>query len=210
MAITGIFLCTFLVVHLSGNLLTLMPDNGLTFNAFAHFMSHNWIIRFLEIILFAGFLVHIIQGLLLVAHNRRARPVRYAVQAVAGPQVSWPSLNMGLLGTLLLVFLVVHVGDFFVESRFTPGKLGIDERGHLNLYAEVVEAFASLPYIIFYVLAMFALGFHLWHGFQSAFRSLGIMHRRYTPLIVFTGKAYTVLITAGFILIPVYWYLKQL
>ncbi|MDW8393713.1 MAG: succinate dehydrogenase cytochrome b subunit [Chitinophagales bacterium] len=209
MAVTGLFLCTFLVVHLSGNLLTLIPDEGKTFNAFAHFMSHNWIIRFLEVVLFSGFLLHIIQGLVLMVRNRKSRPVRYAVHAAA-PSVSWSSLNMGLLGTLLLVFLVVHVGDFFVESRFTPEKLGTDAQGYVNLYAEVVHSFSSLPYTLFYVLAMVALGFHLWHGFQSAFRSLGLMHSRYTPAVIWTGKVYTVVITAGFLFIPLYWYFMQL
>lgn len=209
MAITGLFLCCFLVVHLSANLLTLIPDEGKTFNAFAHFMTHNWLIRLLEIILFAGFLIHIVQSIVLVVQNRKARPVRYAMQA-AHPQVSWSSLNMGLLGSLILVFLVVHIGDFFVDSRFRPEKLGVDDQGYVNLYGEVVRAFSSLPYVVFYVLAMFALGFHLWHGFQSAFRSLGLMHLRYTPGIIWLGKVYTLIICGGFILIPVYWYFKQL
>ena len=67
-----------------------------------------------------------------------------------------------------------------------------------------------LPYTALYIVAMFGLGFHLWHGFASSFRSLGLMHSKYTPAIVFIGKLYTIIVTAGFIIIPLYWYLVQL
>ncbi len=209
MALTGLFLCAFLVVHLAGNLLTLIPDGGETFNAFAHFMSTNIVIRLLEVVLFAGFLVHIVQSIVIVWKNRKSRGITYRVQAKA-PGVAWSAQNMGLLGAIIFVFLVVHIRDFFVEARFYPERLGRDAQGFVDLYSEVVQAFASLPYVMLYVVAMVVLGAHLWHGFQSAFRSLGIMHIRWTPMIVWSGRLFTVVITGGFILIAVYWYVKQL
>jgi succinate dehydrogenase / fumarate reductase cytochrome b subunit len=209
MALTGLFLISFLVVHLGGNLLSLLPDGGLMFNSFSHFMTHNIIIRILEIVLFAGFIIHIAQSIVVTRLNQKARPEKYAVNA-ASANSSWISRNMGLLGSIIFIFLVIHLRNFYYESRFNEEALGLDANGHANLYRIVVATFTSLPYTLLYVIAVVALGYHLWHGFNSAFRSLGIMHSKYTPVIVFLGQAYTIIITGGFILIPVYWYLVQL
>jgi succinate dehydrogenase / fumarate reductase cytochrome b subunit len=194
---------------LSGNLLTLLPDHGLTFNAFTNFMEHNIIIGTVEYLLFAGFIIHILQSLVITIRNNRARPVKYAVKP-GNSNSAWTSRNMGILGTIILIFLVIHLRDFFYEIRFNEEEFGTDQNGYMNLYTEVVKTFSILPYTALYVVAMFGLGFHLWHGFASAFRSLGIMHSKYTPAIQFIGKAYTIIITAGFIIIPLYWYFKQL
>lgn len=209
MSLTGLFLCAFLVIHLSGNLLTLIPDGGLTFNSFTHFMEGNLLIRTLEYILFLGFIIHIIQAIVFTRKNQVARPEKYAV-AAGSTTSAWNSRNMGLLGTLIFIFLVIHMRDFFYEILFKADDLGLDSNGHVNLYSKVVQTFGILPYTVLYVASMIALGFHLWHGFQSAFRSIGVMHSKYTPAIVALGRIYTIVITAGFIIIPVYWYFKQL
>lgn len=209
MAITGLFLCSFLVVHLTGNLLTLLPDGGLTFNAFTHFMESNLVIKAVEILLFAGFIIHILQALIITWKNRSARPVKYAISP-GNASSKWYSRNMGILGSLLLVFLVIHMRDFFFELKFDEESFGLDANGNVDLYTEVVATFGILPYAVLYFLSMFALGYHLWHGFQSAFRSLGIMHKNYTPAIEGLGKVYTIIITGGFMFLPVYWYLVQL
>lgn len=208
MAITGLFLCSFLIVHLTGNLLTLVPDEGLTFNAFTHFMESNIIIKIMEYVLFAGFIVHIIQAAAISYKNRLSRPVKYAV-GPGGANSTWYSRNMGILGTILFIFLVIHLRDFFYELRFGEKDLGTDANGNINLYTLVVETFGILTYSALYFLAMFALGYHLWHGFQSAFRSLGLLHNKYTPLIEAVGRFYTIVITGGFMFLPVYWYLVQ-
>jgi succinate dehydrogenase / fumarate reductase cytochrome b subunit len=209
MALTGLFLISFLVIHLTGNLLTLMPDGGLTFNTFTHFMETNPLIMVLEYLLFAGFIIHIVQSIVVTRMNQKARPQKYAVNA-AGASSTWSSRNMGILGAIIFIFLVIHLRDFFYEIRFKTEEMGVDANGHVNLYKEVVETFAMLPYTVLYIVAMFALGYHLWHGFSSAFRSLGLMHSKYTPVILFVGKLYTVIVTAGFIIIPLYWYVVQL
>lgn len=208
MALTGLFLCSFLVIHLIGNLLTLVPDGGLTFNSFTHFMETNLVIGILEYVLFAGFIIHALQALVVTLKNQKARPVKYAVSA--GNQNSrWYSRNMGILGTIILIFLVIHIRDFFYELRFHESTLGTDSNGHTDLFKLTVATFGLLPYAALYFLSMFALGYHLWHGFQSAFRSLGIMHKKYTPAIIAIGKFYTIVITGGFMFLPVYWYLVQ-
>ncbi|HUM47559.1 MAG TPA: succinate dehydrogenase cytochrome b subunit [Chitinophagales bacterium] len=208
MSITGLFLCSFLIIHLTGNLLTLVPDGGLTFNAFTHFMENTLLINIMEYVLFAGFIFHIIQALVITIKNQKTRPVKYAVSA--GNQNSrWYSRNMGVLGTIIFIFLVIHMRNFFYELRFNEESFGTDANGNVDLYKVVVVTFAMLPYALLYFVAMFAMGYHLWHGFQSAFRSLGIMHKNYTPAIEALGKFYTIVITGGFMFLPVYWYLVQ-
>jgi succinate dehydrogenase / fumarate reductase cytochrome b subunit len=208
MALTGLFLCSFLVIHLTGNLLTLVPDGGLTFNSFTYFMEHNLIIRTIEYVLFAGFIIHILQSLSITLANRRARPEKYAVSA-GEKNSTWSSRNMGILGTVILIFLVIHLRDFFYEIRFHEDKFTTDANGNMDLFKEVVATFGMLPYSLLYFIAMFGLGYHLWHGFQSSFRSFGIMHRKYTPAIVAIGRIYTIIITGGFMFLPIYWYLVQ-
>ena len=208
MALTGLFLCTFLVIHLTGNLLTLMPDNGLSFNAFTHFMESTIVINILEYVLFAGFIIHIIQALIITLKNRSTRPIKYAVSP-GNANSKWYSRNMGVLGTLILIFLVIHMRDFFYELKFDEESFSLDANGNVDLYKKVVATFSILPYAVLYFVSMFALGYHLWHGFQSAFRSLGLLHKNYTPAIEGLGKVYTIIITGGFMFLPVYWYLVQ-
>ena len=105
MAITGIFLVLFLIVHAGINSCIFLNDGGATFNTMGHFMSHNWIVRFLEIGLFAGLIMHIIQGLMLWSQNSKARPVGYAFNQPS-KNSKWYSRSMGILGSLLLMFIV--------------------------------------------------------------------------------------------------------
>ena len=111
MALTGLFLITFLIVHAGVNSCIFLNDGGETFNNVAHFMSHNWILRFLEIGLFAALILHIIQGLILWKQNKAARPVAYHTNK-SKKNSNWYSRSMGILGTLLLLFLVMHISHF--------------------------------------------------------------------------------------------------
>ncbi|MES2565618.1 MAG: succinate dehydrogenase cytochrome b subunit [Bacteroidota bacterium] len=204
MGLTGLFLISFLVVHCFINSLIFFNDGGLTFNIGAAFMAHNWLIRAGELILFAGLILHIIQALILTIENNKARPVGYA-KFNGAANSSWYSRSMGLLGTLLLMFLIVHLIHFWVKSRFT-GLPGEDANGNENLYAVMQETFKMLWVVILYVLSMISLSYHLLHGFQSAFQSLGLNHKTYTPLIKKTGVAFSILIPLIFALMPILMY----
>ncbi|MBA3649518.1 MAG: succinate dehydrogenase cytochrome b subunit [Chitinophagales bacterium] len=208
MALTGLFLCSFLVIHWFGNMLLYVPDNGKTFNTFTFSMEHNILIRAMEYILFAGFIIHIIQSYTLTRQNQKARPIPYIVVRNTNA-TPWYSRYMGILGALIFFFLVVHLRNFFWDLRFTD-KITDDAQSEIiNLYPEVISVFSIWYYDVIYAVGVIALGYHLWHGFQSAFRSLGIMHKKYTPAIVWIGKIYTVIITGGFLSMPVYFYLSQ-
>lgn len=205
MGITGLFLISFLLVHCFINSLIFVNDGGLTFNMGAHFMGTNWIIRAMEIVLFAGLLAHIFQGFRLWAQNRAARPERYAVNNGAANS-KWYSRSMGLLGTLLLIFLIVHISKFWVMSRFT-GIPTEDVNGNHDLFAVMVETFQNPALVLLYVLAMVSLAYHLLHGFASAFQTLGWNHKKYTPIIKSVGVWFSILISIIFASMPVAMYL---
>lgn len=208
MSVTGLFLCSFLLVHLSINILSLIPDGGNLFNDAAAFMAHNIVIRSMEIVLFLGFIIHIAQSYFITRENARARPIGYEVSA-ANQNSKWYSRSMGILGSLILFFLIIHLRHFWVEARFLDG-IPENDMGVHDMYSEMVEVFANPIYIAIYLLGVFALGYHLLHGFQSAWRSLGIMHKKYTPILQGLGVAFSLIIVIGFSSIPLVLYFRHL
>lgn len=201
MGITGLFLISFLLVHCFINSLIFFNDGGLTFNTGAHFMGTNWLIRAMELVLFLGLILHIVQALVLTMENKKARPVAYMGSA-GNVNSKWYSRSMGLLGTLLLIFLIIHLAHFWVKSRFT-GLPGEDANGHENLYAVMQETFQISWVVIVYCLSMVSLAYHLLHGFQSAFQTLGLNHKTYTPIIKKTGMIFSIVIPVIFALMPI-------
>ena len=201
MGITGLFLILFLIVHCFINALIFMNDGGVTFNTGAHFMASNWIIRAGEIVLFVGLLLHIYQALRLTLDNQKARPVKYAVTN-GQANSTWYSRSMGLLGALLLIFLIVHLSNFWVVSRFT-GIPTEDALGQEDLYAVMRQSFMDIRIVILYVLSMISLAYHLLHGFSSAFQTMGWNHKKYSPLIRAVGIWYSIGISLLFAAMPV-------
>jgi len=208
MSVTGLFLCSFLVVHLIGNLQLFKNDGGEAFNLYSYFMANNIIIRIMEIVLLAGFVFHIYDAIMLTRRNKAARPVGY-VNNHPEENSTWSSRNMGLLGTVILVFLIIHLWNFFVPARF-GGLEGvvIEDVEYENLYLRVVQSFQVWWYVAIYVIAMVALAYHLIHGFQSAFQTLGLDHKKYTPFIQMFGYAFSVLVCFGFAIIPLYFFFQ--
>lgn len=200
MSITGIFLILFLIVHAGANSCIFLNDNGETFNEVAHFLSHNWILRLLELGLFVGIIAHIIQGLMLTAQNNSKRPVKYAVNP-GNATSKWYSRSMGLLGTLILLFLVIHLSHFWWGTKMALYG-NVDDASH-NLYHEMCEAFKIEWVVIVYILGVISLGWHLIHGFNSAFQTLGVNSPKYNGLIKTAGYIYTVIICLAFIMMPV-------
>lgn len=206
MALSGIFLIAFLLVHAGLNACIWANDGGLMFNKAAHWMGANVIPRILEIGLFVFFLIHIIQGIVLEVQNRSKRGKGYAVN-LGNRGSKWYSRAMGILGSLILIFLVVHLIDFWIPSRFGgleeityPG----DDTVYHNLYGEMKYKFTTFPWIpVIYILGVIALFWHLVHGFQSAFRTLGLTNHRYINLIVFLGWAFAIIVCLAFIMMPI-------
>lgn len=205
MSITGLFLCSFLVVHLIGNLQLFSSDGGVAFNAYTYFMTHNPVIRVMEIVLLLGFVFHIWDAIALTMKNKKARTVDYAVNH-SEQNSNWSSRNMGLLGTVILVFLIIHLYNFYFRLKF--GELPLDAGGNKNLYMVVVESFSQWWYVLLYVVSMIALAFHLMHGFKSAFQTLGLNHKKYTPAIKAIGYGFSILVCLGFAAMPLYFFFK--
>lgn len=215
MALTGFFLIMFLIVHCGINSMIFFNDHGETFNHWGHFMGSNLIVRTMEIGLFAFLLLHIIQGLILWVQNNAARPVKYAYNK-PGTNSTWYSRSMGLLGTLILLFLILHMYHFWLPSRFggmanvhalentTLGDYA-NQEAH-NLYREMEMVFRNPIIVIIYVLGVASLCWHLIHGFQSAFQTFGWKNKKYASLIKATGLAYSLVISIMFALMPVAMY----
>ncbi|MFY7786737.1 MAG: succinate dehydrogenase cytochrome b subunit [Thermoflexibacteraceae bacterium] len=213
MALTGLFLCTFLVVHLAGNLQLLKADDGQAFNIYAQFMTSNPLIKFISYGNYAIILLHVFDALALSMYNKNARPVQYGYQQPTSG-TTWSSRNMGILGTIILIFLIVHLKNFWYEMHFGSLEFATyDGKEYKDLYKVVKFAFSgsdySALYVGFYTLSMLALGFHLVHGFASGFQTLGLYHGKYTPLIKNVGYAFAVVVPALYILIPVYMFVVR-
>jgi succinate dehydrogenase / fumarate reductase cytochrome b subunit len=206
MALTGLFLILFLVVHLIGNLQLLKDDGGEAFNVYAQFMTSNPLIKIIGYVNYTLILVHIIWAILLSRKNSAARGSQgYAVSKNSS---HWTSRNMGILGTFILIFLVIHLRGFWYEMHWG----GIPTRnydGHevKDLFAVVDSAYSNLAYVGVYVFSMLLLAFHLWHGFISSFQTLGVNHPKYNPVIKFVGKAFAIVVPLLFALIPILMYM---
>jgi succinate dehydrogenase cytochrome b subunit len=211
MALTGIFLILFLVVHLVGNLQLLKNDGGHSFNAYAEFMSTNPLVQFISKGNFALILIHVFLSLYLTMKNRKARgPVGYKMNDQSESSL-WSSRNMGILGTVILIFLIIHLRSFWFEMHYgSVQKINYDGEEYRNLYQVTSFAFSKLWYTVLYVFSMIAMAFHLSHGFQSAFQTLGLRHVKYSPGIKFTGIAFSILIPALYALIPIWMYIESL
>lgn len=206
MSLAGLFLIIFLLVHLGINLTLILCESRQPFNIAAHFMSSNIIIKIVEIILFAGIFLHIIYGLILQIQNWLARPKRYKVEGYS--ETSFFSKFMIHTALIIGVFMVLHLLDFYIKTKFTGDVQDVIYNGkqYHDLGSLVIERFQIGWVVIFYIVSLLFLGFHLYHGFQSAFQTLGINHKTYTPVIKALGIIYTVVVTFGFISIPVFIY----
>lgn len=269
MALTGLFLCLFLAGHLAGNLQLLMPNAEQKFNEYALFMTTNPAVKILSYLTYISILFHAVDGIMLTIQNKKARPVGY-VKSNPSANSGFASRNMAVLGTLILVFIVTHMVNFWAKMHFDKnmplmtkeiGAAGQEPRKfyvgtavgqyypvdqvevpnkandsvpslmpkqlklvngteiynaqanvkvgnvYKNLYKLTVDFFRcpkyGLFYTIGYVLAMLVLAFHLLHGFQSAFQSLGI-NNKCTPIIKFVGKAFAIIVPLLFAIIPLY------
>jgi succinate dehydrogenase / fumarate reductase cytochrome b subunit len=213
MALTGVSLIIFLVVHVGLNACIWANDSGEMFNKAAHFMSVTVVVRIAEVGLFAGIILHIVQGLMLELQNRSKRAIGYEV-SLGNRGSKWYSRSMGLLGTLILLFLIMHIYHFWTPSRL--GGIGniqalqpveYNGKAYHNLYAEMITVFQSLPIVMLYVLGCISLGYHLMHGFKSSFRTLGLHNERYYKIVNIKGIAFSIIVPFVFAMMPVSIYL---
>ena len=212
MSITGLSLILFLIVHVTVNacmwaVIFYPDDNGEVFNKAAAFLGQTLIPRILEIGLFLFFILHIVQGYVLEAKNLGKRSIGYEVK-MGSTGSKWYKKSMGLLGTLIFLFLIVHLADFWVPSRFGGlDEVSYDGKEYHNLYGKMIDVFQN-PWIdILYIIGCISLAYHLIHGFQSSFRTLGVSNKKYLNILTTTGYAFAIIVSLLFIMMPVSAYL---
>lgn len=194
MALAGIFLLGFLPVHLFINLM-LLRDDAETFNKAAEFMATFPLVRIIEILLIIALLAHIIWGIMVQINNWLARPTGYV--KVTKSDTSFFSRFMIWTGATVLVFLVIHFFNFFFI------KLGLVQGNHNDFYSLAHNLFKIPAYNYIYLISFLVLGFHLYHALYSAFQTLGLNHRIWTPLVKAVALIYSIIIPSGFALISI-------
>lgn len=207
MAVTGVFLIMFLIVHVGLNACIFAMDGGVMFNKAAHFMGHTVVIRIMEVGLFIGFFIHIIQGFVLWAQNSRTRNTGYAIK-LGSRGSKWYSRSMGLLGTIIFLFLIIHWNDFWFKARFTGvEEININGSTVADMFSLMKTTFSNIWIVIIYVLGCISLAYHLMHGFQSAFRTLGVDNRKYVKMLQGLGNGYAIIVSLAFAMMPISMYL---
>jgi succinate dehydrogenase / fumarate reductase cytochrome b subunit len=211
MSVTGLFLIIFIAVHLTVNLLLIFDDSGELFNIGANFMATNPLIKIMEPLLGLGFMIHILWSFYLEYENWRARPVKYDKKN-AGVSSTWTSRNMLILGALVLVFLIIHIINFFWVVKFEPHTMQTVMIGGEEMedtYTLVSDLFkGSILYDVFYVIGAILLGFHLSHGFWSAFQTLGLNNKHWMKRLHVLAVIYAYVVAIGFAVIPLYFLIK--
>jgi succinate dehydrogenase / fumarate reductase, cytochrome b subunit len=194
-ALTGLFLCSFLVVHLSINLLLFRNDGGQAFDQAAETLDSSWFMHGMEVVLAAGFLLHLFYGVRVWLKDRQTRGTRYAMNRPS-ENSSLASRTMFWTASVVFIFLVVHLKDFWVPTRF-PGP------DKLSYFEVVTRAFANPVYDAFYLIALLLLGYHLRHGFQSAFQTLGL-RPNWRGIVDLVALVFWLLIPIGFATMPLF------
>ena len=209
-AATGLFLCLFLIVHLSANCLLLLPEEPARawYNAYSTWLRENPLIMIIAYLLYLSIIIHVIYALLITIRNRRAKPDRYAINHTK-ENSSWASQNMGAIGVLVLIFIVIHLVNFWARIKLGMGEeVGYDAAGNKDIYDVTYTLFQNGYYVAFYTLLMIPLGLHLHHGLKSAFKTLGFYHRRGLHTLAKISLVYAIIISVGFGVIPLIVYFK--
>jgi len=198
MALTGLSLILFLSVHLLNNSFLFFGKEG--FNMLVGSLDAvKPLVRVAELILLLLFFFHIYNGITLWWQNRKANPDKYAVNA-SKENSTFYSRTMPWTGGILLVFLITHLSTLWVQFNFGMG-------GTHKYYEVIKQLFSAIIPVVLYVIAMIVLGFHLNHGFQSAFQTFGWQHKKYTPLVEAIGTLVSIIYAAGFSSIPIYFFI---
>ena len=210
MALTGLFLCIFLVVHLSANFILVLPEETARslYNSYSALLRENPLITAVSYLLYASILLHAVYALVITIRNRKSKPVRYAQNKFADNS-GWASQNMGLLGVAILLFIIVHLANFWARIKLGLGEsVGLDIEGNVDVYEVTYSLFQNPYYVIFYTVLVIPLAFHLHHGFRSAFMTLGFYNRRGLRMLTKLSLIYAAVMGIGFGVIPLIVFLK--
>ncbi|HIP49074.1 MAG TPA: succinate dehydrogenase cytochrome b subunit [Lutibacter sp.] len=211
MAITGLFTAFFLIIHLAGNLILILPDSMFPiefwgnvanqhdmYNAYSHFLVHFWPISIVAYILYAGLALHVVDAIIITLTNHKAKGEKYV--KTDNSTSTWYSRNMGILGTIIGIFIVIHMGQFWLKYKV----LGTEH----DLYDLVVRTFKLTWVVVLYEIGIIALGFHLVHGFTSAHRSLGMYPKSWMKILKYIGVCFGIGMAVLYGIIPLIIYFQ--
>lgn len=206
MALSGFFLLVFLLQHMSINMLSVISADA--FNSVSHFMGYNPLVQFvLQPVLMFGVIFHLGMGIKLELENRASRPVKYAVNK-GSANSTWMSRNMIITGIMVMLFLGLHLYDFWAHEMVVK-YVEFHPEDPTRYYGELVAKFENPARVGLYVLSFVFLALHLMHGFQSAFQSVGFNHNKYTPIVKKLSNIYAIVVPLGFVFIAVYHFVTQ-
>lgn len=209
-ALTGLFLCIFLIVHLSANCILLLPESIARdlYNSYSTTLRESPLIKVVAYMLYISIILHAFYALLVTIKNRKAKPEKYVVNHTK-ENSTWTSQNMGLIGTLILLFIIVHLGNFWARIKLGIGAdVGIDAMGNKDVYEVTYSLFQNIYFVIFYTLISIPLALHLNHGLKSAFKTLGFYHKKGLKILAKVSLIYAIIMGIGFGIIPFIVYLK--
>lgn len=199
MAVTGLFMLLFAIVHLLGNSSIFAGPNGI--NAYAeHLHSLGPVVWIFRLAMLAFITVHVIFGIQLTLENSAANPKAYAVKNQL--RATLASNNMIWTGLLIAVFIIYHLLHF--TARVTPGLVtGVDALNRFDVFTMVVSSFSGATNVLIYVAAIIVLFLHLFHGAQSIFQTVGLNNDKSLPVITKAGRLLSAALLIGYISIPV-------
>ncbi|WP_350289002.1 succinate dehydrogenase cytochrome b subunit [uncultured Croceitalea sp.] len=207
---TGLFLCIFLVVHLSANCILLLPEEtarGL-YNSYSTTLRESPLIKIVAYLLYLSIILHVVYALLITIRNRKAKPEKYVMNN-SKENSTWTSQNMGLIGTMILLFIIVHLANFWARIKLGMGEaVSLDAAGNVDVYEVTSTLFHNIYYVIFYTVLAIPLALHLYHGFKSAFKTLGFYHKKGLRIVAKVALVYAIIMGIGFGIIPFIVYLK--
>ncbi|MFC4633433.1 succinate dehydrogenase cytochrome b subunit [Dokdonia ponticola] len=207
---TGLFLCIFLIVHLSANCILLLPEDMARelYNSYSTTLRESLLIKIVAYLLYLSIILHVVYALLITLRNRKAKPQKYVVNHTKDNS-TWTSQNMGIIGTLILLFIIIHLANFWARIKLGIGESpGFDATGNIDVYEVTYSLFQNIYYVIFYTLLMIPLGLHLHHGLKSAFKTLGFYHKKGLKILAKISLVYAAIMAIGFGIIPCVVYLK--
>lgn len=209
-ALTGLFLCIFLIVHLSANCILLLPEAIARdlYNSYSTTLRESLLIKIIAYVLYLSIILHAFYALLITLRNRKAKPQKYVVNN-SKENSNWTSRNMGILGTLILIFIIIHLANFWARIKLGLGEeVSLDAYGNKDVYEVTYSLFQNIYFVIFYTVISIPLALHLHHGFKSAFMTLGFYHKKGLKIVAKTALVYAIIMGVGFGIIPFIIYLK--
>uniref|UniRef100_UPI004049909B succinate dehydrogenase cytochrome b subunit n=1 Tax=Flavobacterium sp. TaxID=239 RepID=UPI004049909B len=209
-ALTGLFLCVFLIVHLSANCILLLPETIARdlYNSYSTTLRENPLVKIIAYVLYISIILHAVYALLVTRRNKKAKPQKYVVNH-SNENSTWTSQNMGLIGTSILLFIIVHLANFWARIKLGIGEeVGLDRLGNKDVYEVTYQLFQNIYFVIFYTLISIPLALHLHHGLKSAFKTLGFYHKKGLEIVAKVSLFYAVIMGIGFGIIPLIVYFK--